>query len=373
MRISIVVPMWNEESWVETAYQEIRNIIRKNNLDAQIVFATDGCTDRTVEIIQDLQKRDSSLILFNESNKLGRGLALTKAFQKLYTPYIAFMDGDLAADVRHLPKLIEHLDSGGDIVTGSRLMKNSECVRNHRRDMFSRVYNLMARFLFRSKIHDHQCGFKGFNRIKIQKILGEIKSRGWFWDAEILLRGQKAGLKVIEFPIRWCDRHPKASKVKLWKDAKNMGIELLKLRIDLLPRSFFQALSFAGVGITNTLVTLTTLFLLENTIGRGDWGYYFAYSLGIINSFILNRKFTFNQKRVTLRTSGQFMGFVGVYFAAMVIYSETARILEANLGIFYLYAALIGTIVDFVFTFTISKLAIFRETQKRVKDTSSTR
>jgi len=361
MRTSIIIPMWNEESWVEQAYDRIRQVIKEENLDAQIVFATDGCTDRTVEIIEELQKKDPSLILFNYPEKLGRGRALRRAFVKVDTPYVIYMDSDLATDLRHLPQLIAKLDEGADIVTGSRLIKGSKCVRSTKRNWFSRVYNLMARFLFRSKIHDHQCGFKGFNRQNIMPTLRQVRSNGWFWDAEILLRGQKAGLNVVEIPIVWKDREEAASKVNVWKDAKNMGTELIQLRIDMLPESLVQMMSFATVGVSNTLVTLLTLFILESTIGRGDWGYYFAYSVGIVNSFILNRRFTFKEKGITKRTFGQFGGFIGVYLIGMIIYSETARIIENAFGFFYLYAALGATFVEFLFTFTMSKLAIFRE------------
>jgi glycosyltransferase involved in cell wall biosynthesis len=367
MKISIVVPMWNEESWVEHAYREIKRAIERYHLEAKIVFATDGCTDRTTDIIESLQKNDSALVLFDYPNKLGRGLALKKAFQRLDTPYIVYMDGDLAADLRDLPRLIEHLEHGADIVTGSRLMKNSVCTRNRRRNLLSRVYNTMARFLFRSRIHDHQCGFKGFNRLTTQKVLEEVKSKGWFWDAEILIRGQKEGLNVVEFPIRWSDRDAGASKVNLWKDARNMGIELLKLRMDLLPTSLIQMISFAGIGVINTLISLTTLIILENTVGRGDWGYYFAYTLGILNSFILNRRFTFNERGVTKRTFGQLVGFIGMYIAAMIIYAESARFLEVGVGLFYLYAALGSTAIEFIFTFTVSKLAIFRKTGREAE------
>lgn len=367
MKTSIVVPMWNEESWVEHAYSEISRAVQRYKLDAQIVFATDGCTDRTVEIIERLQKNDPSLILFNDPRRLGRGLAVTKAFQRLDTPYLLYMDGDLATDLAHLPTLIEYLKKGADIVTGSRWVKDAKCVRKQRRKWFSRIYNLMARILFGSRIKDHQCGFKGFNRETTRELLRSVKSRSWFWDAEILIRGQREGLRIVEFPVSWRDRASKASKISLWKDARNMGMELVRLRLDLLPEGFFQMISFAAVGVSNTLVSLTALIILENTIGRGDWGYYFAYTLGIINSFILNRKFTFKETGVTKRTYGQFAGFVVMYVAALVLYSETARFFEVYLGLFYLVAALAATVVEFFFTFLMSKLAIFRKPKKKIE------
>ena len=361
MKTSIVIPMWNEEAWVEQAYQRIKRAITENNIDAQIVFATDGCTDRTVEIIEGIRQRDSSVILFNHPTKLGRGRALKRAFKKVDTEYIVYMDSDLATDLKHLPEVIDYLDSGAHIVTGSRLMKGSECERSRKRNTFSRVYNFLARFLFRSKMHDHQCGFKGFNRTKIMEVLDDVKSNGWFWDAEILLRGQKEGLEVVEFPVSWSDREDESSKVNLWKDARTMGVEMLQLRLELLPKNLKQMISFAGVGVSNTLISLAVLWILENTIGRGDWGYYIAYMAGIINSFILNRRFTFNEKGVSKRTFGQFAGFIAMYLAAMVIYSESARFLEVALGFYYLFAAIASTAIEFIFTFSISKLVIFRK------------
>lgn len=365
MKTSIVVPMWNEEAWVEHAYHEIKNVIEKYNLDAQIVFATDGCTDRTVEIIENLQKSDPSLILFNDPNRLGRGLALKRVFAWVKTPYVVYMDSDLATDLRHLPQIISYLDEGADIVTGSRLMKNSECVRSQKRDTFSRVYNFLARLLFQSKLQDHQCGFKGFNRRSIMKTLRNVKSNGWFWDTEILIRGQKDGLKIVEFPIRWTDRAEDASKVNVWKDAKNMGTELALLRIHLLSKGLMQMMSFAIIGVSNTLIALTTLWILQSTIGRGSWGYAFAYALGIVNSFILNRRFTFEERGVSSRTFGELTGFIVLNVIAMVFYSIIATFLEKSLSFFYLWSGLITTFIIFMFTFVVSKLAIFKGGEKK--------
>jgi putative flippase GtrA len=365
MRTSIVIPMWNEESWVEHAYNEVNKAIQKYNLDAQIVFATDGCTDRTVEIIQELQKKDPSLILFNDPNRLGRGLALKRVFAGIDTPFVVYMDTDLATDLQHLPQLISYLEKGADIVTGSRLMKESECVRSQKRNTFSLVYNFLARFLFRSKIKDHQCGFKGFNRKAIMKTLHKVRSNGWFWDTEILIRGQKNGLNIVEFPVRWTDRAEEASKVNVWKDAKNMGTELALLRIQLFPKGILQMMSFAAIGVSNTTISLVVLWILENTIGRGNWGYAFAYAVGIVNSFVLNRRFTFEERGVSGRTFGQFASFVVLNVIALIAYSEIATFLEQSLGVFYLWSALITTLMIFVFTFLVSKLAIFRREEKQ--------
>jgi len=90
------------------------------------------------------------------------------------------------------------------------------------------------------------------------------------------------------------------------------------------------------------------------------WGYYWAYAVGAVNSFVLNRSFTFQEKGVSRKTLLQLVSFILTASFAMVLYSETARFLEEQLGWFYLYAALGGVAVNFVFQFTTAKLAIFR-------------
>ena len=161
-KIGIIVPLWNEEKWVERTYTQLTEFLKESGIDAQLIFATDGCTDNTVEIIQALQEKDPTLIHYDHPEKLGRGLALKNAIEASNVNYILYMDSDLATKLNHIPQLIAALDEGADIVTGSRLMKGSVCVRSEKRSLFSNTYNFITRLLFQSKLRDHQCGFKGF-------------------------------------------------------------------------------------------------------------------------------------------------------------------------------------------------------------------
>ncbi len=342
---------------------QIKRFVDDNRIDTQIVFATDGCTDRTVEFIRELQEKDTSIIHFDSKDKLGRGLALKRIFDRVDTQYLVYMDSDLATDLKHLPEMISRLEDGADIVTGSRLMSDSKCVRTMKRQVLSRAYNFLTRLLLRSKLSDHQCGFKGFNREKVLSVLSEVEANGWFWDTEILVRAQKKGLIVVEFPVEWSDRDEESSKVNVWKDAKSLGISLLELRFGFLPESLQQMFKFALVGVSNTLISLFVLWLLDTTIGRGMWGYYWAYAVGAVNSFVFNRSFTFQEKGVSRKTLLQLVSFILTAFIAMVLFSEIARFLEEQIGWFYVYAALGGTAVNFLFQFTMAKLAIFRRSE----------
>ena len=100
-------------------------------------------------------------------------------------------------------------------------------------------------------------------------MLDSIQNNGWFWDTELLVRAQKAHLKVVEFPVTWEDRDAEASKVKVWQDAKEMGSELLKLRWTISPIWIRQFVKFATVGVMNTLITILILWILQSTIRSG--------------------------------------------------------------------------------------------------------
>ena len=81
-------------------------------------------------------------------------------------------------------------------------------------------------FFLGSALYDHQCGFKAFNKQKILPVIPAIRSRHWFWDTELLVRGQRQGLSVREFPVRW--RAGKGTTVKI-RDVFEMGSSILRL------------------------------------------------------------------------------------------------------------------------------------------------
>jgi hypothetical protein len=133
---------------------------------------------------------------------------------------LCYYDVDLATDMKYLPGLIQSIREGYDIGTGSRLLPESQVTRSGRREIPSRVYNWLVRVVLGSTLHDHQCGFKSFCREKVIPLLSSVQATHWFWDTEILVRAQKKGLRVHEFPVEW--REGKGTTVRI-KDIFSMG------------------------------------------------------------------------------------------------------------------------------------------------------
>jgi hypothetical protein len=128
--------------------------------------------------------------------------------------------------MKHLPALISAIRDGSDVSTGSRLLPSSDIVRTRGREIASRSYNFLVRLFLSSRIYDHQCGFKAFNRDRILPLLPAIRSDHWFWDTELLVRAQRRGYTVREFPVRW--RAGKGTTVRM-KDVLEMGTAIIRL------------------------------------------------------------------------------------------------------------------------------------------------
>lgn len=239
MMLSVILPVYNEGNRLEACVDRLRCYLAENVSSYEIIIAEDGSTDESYPVAKRLAKEYDDVALFHSDNRLGRGASLDRAIKRANGDYIVYMDVDLATDLRYTKILIDGLANGASVVTGSRLMKGSKAKRPLVRDVASKGYNLLIKLLFGSALHDHQCGFKGFNKRVITQVLDWVQDSHWFWDTELLIICQQAGLKIFEFPVHWVHNGGNSlnqSKVKVLKDAYQMGSKLLDLKCRLSAR-----------------------------------------------------------------------------------------------------------------------------------------
>lgn len=192
----------------------------------------------------------------------GRGRALDRAFRAARGEILCYIDVDLATDMGHLEELIDAIRSEGyDFATGSRMMPESDVKRPVKRGLASRGFNLLTRTMLGSKLYDHQCGFKAFRRRSLFEIIDSVEDKHWFWDTELLVRAQRLGYKVKEFPVRW--RHGGATKVDLVKDVLGMGSQIMRLWWQLNARRFQKRHKMLVASILAVLL----LFLIFTMVG----------------------------------------------------------------------------------------------------------
>jgi glycosyltransferase involved in cell wall biosynthesis len=224
--VTAIIPVFNDRPALERAIPLSLEVLARITQEFEIIVAEDGSTDGSTAFVREYEKISPRVRLLHSDERLGRGTALNRAISEAQGSVVCYYDVDLATDMQHLPELIGAIRSGADIATGSRLLPGSDIRRTEGREIASRSYNFLVRCILGSRLFDHQCGFKAFNKEKILPILPTIRSNHWFWDTELLVRAQRRGYNVTEFPVRW--RAGKGTTVRV-KDVFGMGSSILRL------------------------------------------------------------------------------------------------------------------------------------------------
>ncbi len=228
LEVSIVFPAYNEADYLDSAVEKTAKALDEFTHSYEIIIAEDGSTDGTAEHSEELAQKCPFVKHVHRDERQGRGKALNNAFKQSHGSVIVYMDLDLATDLKYLKPLVEAISvEGYDFSTGSRMLPESKVERSLRRSASSKTFNFLVRKMLGSKLHDHQCGFKGFKREPTLQLLDTVEARHWFWDTEILVRAQTKGFKVKEIAVEW--KSGRATKVNLLKDSYNMGKQVLKL------------------------------------------------------------------------------------------------------------------------------------------------
>jgi len=230
MAVSFIIPAHNEAEGLERCIIELQRLTPTICDKFEIIIAEDGSVDGTDVVASEITKNNCSCVIHLHSrNRLGKGKALKRAFERAKGEVLVYMDADLATDLSVLPSIIAVTRMRKGITTASRHVSGAKMERSILRTITSLCYNWLVRMLFRDGVHDHQCGCKAFHRDLIQDLLDEVKSDGWFWDTEMIVRAKIKGYPVIEIPCVWAERRKGKSKVKVFHDALYMAMSAINL------------------------------------------------------------------------------------------------------------------------------------------------
>ena len=204
--VDIVVPVRNEERDLAPSVWRLVTYLRESfPFHARITIADNGSTDATWAIAGRLA-RELPEVRAVHMDLPGRGRALRAIWSQSEAEVLAYMDVDLSTDLNALLPLVAPLLSGhSDLAIGTRLARGSRVIRGPKRELVSRGYNLLLRTLMGARFSDAQCGFKAIRRDQARALLPLTRDTGWFFDTELLVLAERAGLRIHEVPVDWID------------------------------------------------------------------------------------------------------------------------------------------------------------------------
>ena len=197
MKLSIIVPVFNEEESLLELARQIIDACDTSDISFEVIFIDDGSTDNSWAVIDQAAKSDARFSGIRFRRNFGKAAALTAGMRASDGKYIMMMDADLQDDPAEIPKFIAKLEEGHDVVNGWK---------QRRLDPFhktfpSKVFNWMVGKLTKLRLHDHNCGLKLFR----QEVAHEVRIYGELHRFIPVLAAAR-GFKVSELAVNHRER-----------------------------------------------------------------------------------------------------------------------------------------------------------------------
>ena len=287
--VDIVVPVYNEEADLGPSVRRLHAYLSRTfPFTWRITVADNASTDGTAAVAASLAEELPGVRMVRLEEK-GRGRALRAVWSASDAAVLAYMDVDLSTDLDALLPLVAPLLSGhSDVAIGSRLARSARVVRGPKREVISRGYNALLRVALRVRFSDAQCGFKAVRADRARALLPLVRDTGWFFDTELLVLAERAGLRIHEVPVDWVDDPDSRVDIvstavddlrgiaRLARDLATGRLPVARLRAEFrrspagaspAGSSFVgQAMRFAAVGIASTLAYLALFVLLRQAL-----------------------------------------------------------------------------------------------------------
>ncbi|MGH9783619.1 MAG: dolichyl-phosphate beta-glucosyltransferase [Terriglobia bacterium] len=228
--LSVVIPAYNETARIVSTLDQVLRFLRSRPETSEVLIVDDGSTDETAQVVEQVCREAPAARLLRNPRNLGKGFAVRNGMLQARGEYLLFSDADLSSPITEADRLLEPLQSGYDVVFGSRTLK-PEWVYPRQpwlRQTAGKAFNLFVRSLTGLPFHDTQCGFKAFRREAARAIFSRQTIPGFGFDVEILYIARRLGYRVLETPVHWAN--DARTKVRPFRDGSRMFGDLLRIR-----------------------------------------------------------------------------------------------------------------------------------------------
>lgn len=223
--LSIVIPAYNESLRINETLLDLNNYLNAQNYSWEIIVVSDGSTDNTNEIVENLKRKIKNLNLVSYARNKGKGFATKTGIKKAQGQWVLFMDADNSTNIREIKKFWKKTDKFG-VLYGSRSLPDKETKRIQpiQRKIISRLSNWLIRKQLKINITDTQCGFKLFKNKQANKIFDKITIDRFGFDIEITAICMINNIKIGEIAVNW--ENSTGSKVRAIRDIKRSFLDL---------------------------------------------------------------------------------------------------------------------------------------------------
>ncbi|MEA1986250.1 MAG: glycosyltransferase family 2 protein [Candidatus Marinimicrobia bacterium] len=256
--VSLVIPVFNEEETLVILKNKIIDVFEKENLDGEIIFINDGSTDSSGDILEKLESENSEVKYIPFRFNKGKADALQMGFNSAIGKIVITMDADLQDDPDEIPKLINKINDGWDVVSGWKRNRKDPIGKRWP----SKLFNFTTSLLSGIKIHDFNCGLKAYRNevVKSVKVYGEL-------HRYIPVLASMEGFKTTELVVKHHPREHGVSKYgfgRIFKGLFDLITALFLARFTVRPMHFFGMfglLAFlSGVGVEIWMLILKFAF-----------------------------------------------------------------------------------------------------------------
>lgn len=200
VQLSVVIPCLNEIETVGAVVKAAHAALRKNNLDGEVIVADNGSVDGSQDLARALNARVVDVIV------KGYGAALDSGIRAASSASIIFADADCSYDFGELGKFWAKLQSGADLVVGTRFPRAGGIIDAGAMPWLHRwvgtpVISLIGRILFGSRLSDFNCGMRAITREAYERL--GLKTSGMEYASEMIIKASLLGLRVAEVPIHF--------------------------------------------------------------------------------------------------------------------------------------------------------------------------